>query len=198
MYDLTDFGFIQEYYTIKGTEIIANVYKMLFPNFQEFLNFAEEGLAVYIKKPTILQNQSGFWIVDNPLKIEFNINTQVEHCIEFVDVIGDLVMCGPVGKIIQVSLWNSFVDQMENFIANHVPGIRVIVILQFASLTYIRVHFNHKNSLLSGHPMVSNYFGVSKMFLNNDIEEIKEFCYKMEVQDLQDKFTKVLKHISTE
>ena len=46
--------------------------------------------------------------------------------------------------------------------------------------------------------MVSNYFGVSKMFLNNDIEEIKEFYYKMEVHELEDKFTKVLKHISTE
>ncbi|KAL4561553.1 hypothetical protein LXL04_033720 [Taraxacum kok-saghyz] len=70
---------------------------------------------------------------------------------------------------------------MENFIANQVPGIYTSIILQFASLTYIRVHFNHKNSLLSGHPMVSNYFGASKMFLNNDIEEIKEFYYKMEL-----------------
>ena len=45
------------------------------------------------------------------------------------------------GKIINVTLWNSFADQMDKFIANQVPGIRVIVILQFASLTYIRGMF---------------------------------------------------------
>jgi hypothetical protein len=56
---------------------------MLFPYFQEFLEFAEEGLAVYIKKPTIMQNQSRFLVVDNQMKIGFSNNTQVEHCTDF-------------------------------------------------------------------------------------------------------------------
>ena len=67
----------------QGNKIQAHVQNSLFPNFLEFLCFAKEELAVYIKKPTITENHARFFIVDNPLKIIFNMNTEIEQCIEF-------------------------------------------------------------------------------------------------------------------
>ncbi|KAL4580716.1 hypothetical protein LXL04_016918 [Taraxacum kok-saghyz] len=91
-----------------------------------------------------------------------------------------------MGKIIHVTLWNSFVDQMQNFIANQVPGIRVIVILQFASLTYIR-----------GRPMVSNYFGVSKLIMNfNDITMIADLNPNKEDYTLKVRIIRIWKFTS--
>ena len=70
-------------FVYQGTKIQAHVQKMLFPYFQEFLCFAHEGLAVYIKQSTVTENHARFFIVDNPLKIIFNNNTEIEQCIQF-------------------------------------------------------------------------------------------------------------------
>ncbi|XP_024978977.1 replication protein A 70 kDa DNA-binding subunit A-like [Cynara cardunculus var. scolymus] len=103
-----------------------------------------------------------------------------------VDVIGEVIACETMvtlldsngkgkrrmqlelkdlgGVKIQVTLWEAFAEQLNNYVSiNKDKGI-VVLIIQFAMVKIYRER-----------PFISNSFNGTRLFINSDIDEIKDF-----------------------
>ncbi|CAI9277589.1 unnamed protein product [Lactuca saligna] len=68
----------------------------------------------------------------------------------------------------KVTLWGHNAYYMTDFLANNNSLAPIVVIVQFARVKFI-----------NGRPFSSTYFDVSRLFINNDIDEITSYKYKL-------------------
>ncbi|KAK9071761.1 hypothetical protein SSX86_008190 [Deinandra increscens subsp. villosa] len=65
---------------------------------------------------------------------------------------------------IRMTLWGAFAKEMVDYVSNNLDKAFVVVLLQFGRLKYYR-----------GLPYISNMFGVTRLVINGDLEEITQF-----------------------
>lgn len=102
------------------------------------------------------------------------------------DVIGDVVTCAKMelvttskgkqqnkitlqiqdlnGFKLHLTLWDTYAQEMSDYVTNQPDKFQVVIILQFAKVMYYREC-----------PYVSNSFNVSRLFINSEIDEISSF-----------------------
>ncbi|KAJ9541776.1 hypothetical protein OSB04_028282 [Centaurea solstitialis] len=186
----------QQLYSIKmilmdeeGSKIHANVLQKWISKFKKLLH---EGAAIFIKNPTIARHVSKYKLIDNTNKLSLYYKTSVTKCLDFngslygfsfakyqnviskmvpehatVDVIGEVVACqtivtisdekGKPKKRMQIEI-----QDMES--TNVYIGLKLHVTLWDAFVE----QFND-------YPYLSNSFNGTRLFINSEIDEIKDF-----------------------
>ncbi|CAH1424102.1 unnamed protein product [Lactuca virosa] len=87
---------------------------------------------------------------------------------------------------LKVTLWGQNAYYMSDFLANNNSLAPVVVIVQFARVKFI-----------NGRPFSSTYFDVSRLFINNDINEIKSYKKKLVSENNQQLSSSGIKMIAS-
>ncbi|XP_024964810.1 replication protein A 70 kDa DNA-binding subunit E-like [Cynara cardunculus var. scolymus] len=192
----------------QGTKIQANVLQKWVPKFR---NLLQEGVAIFIKNPTIARHATKYKLIDNTNKLSLYYKTSVSNCRDFkgsifgfsfvkfakhisksipthtaVDVIGEVIACETMvtlpenngkaktrmqvemhdleGIKMQVTLWDAFAQELNDYVSTNKDKGIVILVIQFAMAKIYRER-----------PFLSNSFNGTRLFINSDIDEIKDF-----------------------
>ncbi|CAH1445281.1 unnamed protein product [Lactuca virosa] len=157
----------------EGRKIHASCLKKWFPKFQRYL---KEDASLYIRKPNVAPNTSNFNFADPDRKLTLNPDTTLKECenfsgsahgFAFVDfhtiLSNNILESNSIGwdTKLKVTLWGHNAYYMHDFLANNNNLAPIVVIVQFVKVKFI-----------NGRPFTSTYFDVSRLFINNDIDEI--------------------------
>ncbi|GJT56970.1 nucleic acid-binding, OB-fold, replication protein A, OB domain protein [Tanacetum coccineum] len=171
-------------------KIVATVKESIYSKFEKYL---EEGKCFYISTFSVGDSQGTPRIVENKNKIHFYNATNVTPCDSYsgsvhgfrfksfdtllqveeqssmsYDLIGDLISCGTIA--------HAMVD------GNRRPYIRLeledLTGTKLRNITLWGDYALQLNNTL-GKPAVSNMFDVSKLFINDDIPDIRNFKQKL-------------------
>ncbi|CAI9293111.1 unnamed protein product [Lactuca saligna] len=175
----------------EGRKIHASCVKKWFPKFKRYL---KEDSSIYVKKPNVAPNTLNFKFADPERKLNFYHDTTVKECENFsgsahgfdfvdfntiisnnilesksFDITGHIFEYGYIEDTkLKVTLWDHNAYYMTEFLANNNSLAPVVVIVQFARVKFI-----------NGRPFSSTYFDVSRLFINNDIDEITSYKNKL-------------------
>nr|KAJ0222591.1 hypothetical protein LSAT_V11C200074020 [Lactuca sativa] len=72
------------------------------------------------------------------------------------------------GVLLKVTLWGHFANKVSDYLDNHNTDDCVVIIVQFAKINDYR-----------GNIVVASYYDVTTVFINTDIDEIKQFREKL-------------------
>ncbi|CAH1416099.1 unnamed protein product [Lactuca virosa] len=167
----------------EGRKIHASCVKKWFPKFKRYL---KEDSSIYVKKPNVAPNTSKFKFVDPERKLNFYHDTTVKECenfsgsahgFDFVDfntIVSNNILESNsfdiIGHIFEYGRMDtSEEDKSKHKMLLHLQDIDlapVVVIVQFAMPE-------------SSRPFSSTYFDVSRLFINNDIDEITSYKNKL-------------------
>ncbi|GJQ95661.1 replication protein A 70 kDa DNA-binding subunit B-like protein [Tanacetum coccineum] len=201
----------------KGRKIQATIKKMLIPNFEMLLQegsiiiLSKFGIAENNGKYPVIKHQYKLNFYRNTIvkkSLDFQGPVFGFHFVSFdnilnneagfdfsVDVIGHFVECGDINVFsrigkeskrislqlenveykISCTLWDNHAQDFATFVST-TEGF-VIIIIQFR-----KVH------LWNGNPTVQNALFSTRLFLNEDVEEINEFKRSQTVYTLRDEF----------
>ncbi|CAH1428138.1 unnamed protein product [Lactuca virosa] len=164
----------------EGRKIHASCLKKWFPKFQRYF---KEDTSLYIRKPNVAPKTSNFNFADPDRKLTLNPDTTLKECenfsgsahgFAFVDfntiLSNNIVESNYIGwdTKLKVTLWGHNAYYMHDFLANNNIIAPIVVIVQFVKVKFI-----------NGRPFTSTYFDVSRLFVNNDIDEITIYKNKL-------------------
>ncbi|XP_024964348.1 uncharacterized protein LOC112504629 [Cynara cardunculus var. scolymus] len=152
----------------QGTKIQANFLKKWVPKFR---NLLQEGAAVFIKNPIIARHATKYKLIDNTNKL--NVNGEIIACETMVTLSDNngkakrrmqVEMQDLEGIKMQVTLWDAFAQELNDYGSTNKDKGIVILVIQFAMVKIYRER-----------PFLSNSFNVTRLLINSDIDEINDF-----------------------
>ncbi|XP_052622302.1 uncharacterized protein LOC111911148 [Lactuca sativa] len=153
----------------EGRKIHASCVKKWFPKFKRYL---KEDSSIYVKKPNVAPNTSKFKFAHPESKLNFYHDTIYGHMDTSEQDKSKHKMLLHLQDIedtkLMITLWGHNAYYMHDFLANNNSLAPIVVIVQFARVKFI-----------NGRPFSSTYFDVSRVFINNDIDEITIYKNKL-------------------
>ncbi|KAI3710481.1 hypothetical protein L2E82_40264 [Cichorium intybus] len=178
----------------QGSKIHCHVEGKFVPRLGRYL---QEYADVVIHKPTLGMNQGSYKIVENNQKLFFYYTTRntISRTTPF-DVIGEYVkmyqdddkdkiqkddkskkinfeIMDLEGHVVTVTLWGVYAEQFEEYVDKNKDKTSLTVIVQFARLNFWK-----------GRPYINNMYSATKLYLNEEIDEIVTFKKKLDIIEL--------------
>nr|KAJ0212234.1 hypothetical protein LSAT_V11C400182590 [Lactuca sativa] len=204
---------------VEGRKIHASCVKKWFPKFKRYL---KEDSSIYVKKPNVAPNTSKFKFAHPETKLNFYHYTIVKDCenfsgsahgfhfVDFNTIYGHmdtseqdkskhkmllhlqdieystLLQTSNIASFILFTIFGHNAYYMHDFLANNNNLAPIVVIVQFARVKFI-----------NGRPFSSTYFDVSRVFINNDIDEITIYKNKLVSENGQQLSSSEIKMIAS-
>ncbi|CAH1424580.1 unnamed protein product [Lactuca virosa] len=183
----------------EGRKIHASCVKKWFPKFKRYL---KEHSSIYVKKPNVAPNTLKFKFADPERKLNFYHDTTVKECenfsgsahgFDFVDfntIVSNNILESNSFDIIRHIFEYGCTDTSEEDKSKHKMLLHLQDI-EDTKLKFARVKF------INGRPFSSTYFDVSRLFINNYIDEITSYKNKLVFENGQQLSSSGIKMIAS-